>query len=422
VHHRSAPRRATVTVVLAAVAGLVMSVPAPAAEQDTVDRARTQLDGANRTLDDLRRSVDAARRALDDTEARLRVAATALAAIEGDLAAAEEALAEASGRERTAAAELQVATADLDARVTDWEADRDRLAAIAVDTYKRGPAAGRALVGLGLGAQDLHDIAVGVHTATALAAEQRATLDASRAATLAEVDARAEVAAVRASARREATAAARVRDHVAALRAQQERTLEAVRVEQAERDAILAAFERDEQAQAEVVRQLRAEVARLTLDATAVLVDVSTLPRDGPAPAWTSALPARGRALSPAIVAAGTGVGVDPRLLAALVWTESGFSPTAVSHAGAIGLAQLMPGTARGLGVDPYDAWQNLVGGATYLRIQLDRFGQVDLALAAYNAGPGRVVDGRVPSITETQLYVLRVLERYNAIVAATPA
>jgi soluble lytic murein transglycosylase-like protein len=91
-------------------------------------------------------------------------------------------------------------------------------------------------------------------------------------------------------------------------------------------------------------------------------------------------------------------------------------------HAGAIGLAQLMPGTARGLGVDPYDAWQNLVGGATYLRIQLDRFGQVDLALAAYNAGPGRVVDGRVPSITETQLYVLRVLERYNAIVAATPA
>ena len=91
-----------------------------------------------------------------------------------------------------------------------------------------------------------------------------------------------------------------------------------------------------------------------------------------------------------------------------------------MSHAGAIGLSQLMPGTAAGLGVDPWDPVQNMVGGARYLRAQLERFGSADLALAAYNAGPGRVESaGRtVPQITETQVYVLRVLERYESLVA----
>ncbi|HWH33277.1 MAG TPA: lytic transglycosylase domain-containing protein [Egibacteraceae bacterium] len=121
---------------------------------------------------------------------------------------------------------------------------------------------------------------------------------------------------------------------------------------------------------------------------------------------WAAALPAAGQ-----IEAAAHQAGVDPRLLASLVWAESGFRADARSHAGAIGLAQLMPGTAAGLGVDARDPAQNLLGGARYLRAQLDRFGSPELALAAYNAGPARVAQaGGVPRIAETQAYVPRVL------------
>ncbi|HSK98199.1 MAG TPA: lytic transglycosylase domain-containing protein, partial [Euzebyales bacterium] len=105
---------------------------------------------------------------------------------------------------------------------------------------------------------------------------------------------------------------------------------------------------------------------------------------------------------------------LDPRLLTALVKQESGFRADAGSPAGAIGLTQLMPGTARELGVDPYDPLANLEGGARYLRSQLDRFGSVPLALAAYNAGPGRVAaTGGIPRITETQNYVRNVMAFY---------
>jgi soluble lytic murein transglycosylase-like protein len=136
----------------------------------------------------------------------------------------------------------------------------------------------------------------------------------------------------------------------------------------------------------------------------------------GPPPSWAGRLPANGQAWAAAIDAAATAHGIDGRLLAAVVWTESNFRPEVVSHAGAIGLAQLMPGTARGLGVDPRDPLANLSGGAAYLRAQLGRFGRADLALAAYNAGPTRVAAAGpgIPNIVETQLYVVRVLERYE--------
>jgi len=107
--------------------------------------------------------------------------------------------------------------------------------------------------------------------------------------------------------------------------------------------------------------------------------------------------------------------GVDPRLLTALVWTESAFREDALSPAGAIGLGQLMPGTAAGMGVDPHDPLQNLDGAATYIAEQLRAFGSTDLALAAYNAGPGRVIkSGGVPNIAETQAYVRIVTDRYE--------
>jgi soluble lytic murein transglycosylase-like protein len=133
------------------------------------------------------------------------------------------------------------------------------------------------------------------------------------------------------------------------------------------------------------------------------------------------ALPTAGRQWSGAITEAADRHGLDPRLLASLVWAESDFTPSSVSHAGAIGLAQLMPGTAAGMNVDPHDPLQNLEGGARYLRAQLDRFGSVDLALAAYNAGPGRVAEaGGIPRIAETQAYVPRVLGHYQRLKEAS--
>jgi len=112
--------------------------------------------------------------------------------------------------------------------------------------------------------------------------------------------------------------------------------------------------------------------------------------------------------------------GLDPKLLHALVVVESAYRPAAVSPVGAAGLTQLMPGTAADLGVeDRMDPLANLHGGAAYLAQQVVRFGDLRLALAAYNAGPGRVARlGRIPAIPETQAYVAAVVDCYLALSA----
>ena len=114
----------------------------------------------------------------------------------------------------------------------------------------------------------------------------------------------------------------------------------------------------------------------------------------------------------PKVYAAEARFGLPTVLLDALIWTESRYNPMAISHAGAAGLGQLMPGTARELGVaNRFDAAANLLGAARYLRQQLDRFGLVHLAIAACNAGPAAVERaGGIPINGETPGYVRNVL------------
>lgn len=110
--------------------------------------------------------------------------------------------------------------------------------------------------------------------------------------------------------------------------------------------------------------------------------------------------------------------GLDPKLLHAVVVVESAYDSTVCSPAGACGLTQLMPGTARDLGVgDRFDPSENLAGGADYLARQMTRFGDLRLALAAYNSGPERVARlGRIPDIHETRSYVVQVVDCYLAL------
>ncbi|GAC1418942.1 MAG: lytic transglycosylase domain-containing protein [Burkholderiaceae bacterium] len=117
-----------------------------------------------------------------------------------------------------------------------------------------------------------------------------------------------------------------------------------------------------------------------------------------------------------ALTNAAASANISPVLLAALVWQESRWNAQAISRKGAIGLAQLMPATARDLGVNPMNPIANLNGAARYLRQLLDQFdGNVEKALAAYNAGAARVRSaGGVPAIAETRNYVTSIVRRLS--------
>lgn len=147
-------------------------------------------------------------------------------------------------------------------------------------------------------------------------------------------------------------------------------------------------------------------------------VDGGTLHEVGAAPHPSAPhrplLPPPPSLLAAAAARAAARHGVAPELVDAVIRQESGYHTRARSRAGALGLMQLMPATARTLGVDPLDPEANLDGGVAYLRAMLDRFGgHVDLALAAYNAGPAAVERyGGVPPYRETRAYVTAGLAR----------
>ena len=160
-----------------------------------------------------------------------------------------------------------------------------------------------------------------------------------------------------------------------------------------------------------IADEVRAVVARMDR--------VAAGPADGAA--FGALVRAENAAAPPASIAALIGesaaaFAVDPALVRAVAENESGLDPRAISPAGARGIMQLMPATAQSLGVaDADDPAANLRAGVRYLRGLLDRFGTIELAVAAYNAGPGAVARfGGVPPYRETQEYVRRVVRRYR--------
>jgi len=140
---------------------------------------------------------------------------------------------------------------------------------------------------------------------------------------------------------------------------------------------------------------------------------------------WLSAETERRRAVYlPIVVRIACEFGLPARLLDAVIAQESGYNSRAISPAGAMGMMQIMPGTARSLGLAfPWDPIANIRAGARYLRDQANRFGRIDLALAAYNAGPERksLNAGYIPAIPETMTYVRTITTNWARLATEAP-
>lgn len=165
-----------------------------------------------------------------------------------------------------------------------------------------------------------------------------------------------------------------------------------------------------------------AQVIEIASSGQAITYDGPTLfTSEGAAPIVLTPATSAGKLASSTMLTDAARVhGLDPGLLQAVAWQESRGRMSAVSRKGALGIMQLMPGTAAELGVVPTDPTDNVRGGAMYLRRQLDRFGSVSLALAAYNAGPGAVIRyGGIPPFRETRDYVARIMARWRPAVSA---
>lgn len=453
------PLRTTIAAALAAA--VVPWTALTAAAQEGEAELEAELEDAEADLARALEALESAQRELSAIESRIAERAERLGRAERELAAVQEEFAEveaeadaarAAADEARAVADAAQATADEATEVvrqaeTSERRSQRRLAAAlaeeeeAVGTFERRAIGafkyGSSSRGLGFvrglaGAADLHEAAVAqVMLRHVLDEDRDLVAEAERARRGADLaraeaeDARADADRAREQAERavaeaqpavdEAERTEAIAVEVAEEAADELAIIEAARREQAQ---ALAAVRADERAQRAVFRRIEQDAAaRAAL--TAQLEERIERFRASPPPpvdgSWPSRLPAGGAEWAPAITEVSQRNGLDPRLFAALVWTESHFRPDVVSHAGAIGLAQLMPGTAESLGVDPWIPEENLDGGSRYLAMRIAQTGSVECGLAAYNAGIGNVQrHGCIPPFAETQNYVVTVLERYE--------
>ena len=421
-------RTLVVGVALLGLAGSSVAAQELEEAEREVEELRDEFTDAVSSLEELGAAIDRAERELIAAQGRLRAANEALAGLEAEIEEAQAAVAAAEARYKEAVAEVETAEVEVAEALDRLQEADDRLHRRAIEVYKYG--AGhqqQAFVTGVVGSADWHEVAVttsaierivGNDKELILAAEaaREEALEAEEAA----VQARAHAADLEAEAQAEAA-------ELQVLVEEQREAVEAVEAEQRRREAILRSFEEDQELMAELAARLEGEIATARANAERIRQEEAAAreaaaeagedPPDLPSDlSWASKLPGAGPQWAPAINEAATRHGLDPRLFAALVWSESGFNPNAVSHAGAIGLAQLMPGTAAMLGVDPWNPEQNLDGGSRYLKMRIDQFGSIELGLAAYNAGATRVQEAGpgIPNIAETQFYVFIVMQRYN--------
>jgi soluble lytic murein transglycosylase-like protein len=411
--------RRAVPAVLAAA--LLLGAVAGPAVADELEQRRSELEEVNRRIGEIEARLDAAADELEAIDRRLGSANAELRRVRADLAAAEDGIAAASADE-AAAIERERAAEDRLAEVETRSGEvRDRLQARIVQTFKYGRAATADIIMRGtVGALDLHDLAVTLATVGRITDDDRTLVDDLETLAAEVTDLIAEAVAARTAAVTARDEATRQRDRVAELEDEQRRVVAGIDAERRRQRALLDELENDQEVMAALAKRITEQIRAIELSRFTALRPVGGVWVG--VPGWAPRLPAQGQPYSALVASAAATQGVDDRLLGALTWTESGFRPGAVSHAGAAGLTQLMPGTARGLGLrvdssvdQRFDPELNLNGGAKYLRQQLVRFGSMELALAAYNAGPTRVARcGCIPNITETQFYVLRVLSRFQ--------
>jgi len=422
--------------------GGITATPALAnAELDQAERERAQVE---ERLEEVQRRLEQISAEIAEINDRLNLATSELRSIRNDLRLAEEGIAEAEADEAIALELIEIA----DTRLTELEAELaftiERLQRRIVQTFKHGRPASLDIVMRGtVGALDLHEIAVTratveritdddrrlVRSIEELAAEQEELIAAATAARVAAVTARDE--------------AVRQRARIATLEEEQRRVVATIRADQTRRQAVFDELESDRAALAALAAMLAERIRALQLGVGNVILPIGTSVSG--VPSWASRLPAHGQPYAALIHQVSASEGIDGRLMAALIWTESSFRPNAVSRVGAAGLSQLMPGTARSLGLrvdssvdQRFDPEANIRAGARYLRRHIVNYGSVELGLAAYNAGSGRVSQcrlgnptpwqnpctnqtslGGIPPFTETQLYVggsRGVLARYQTI------
>ncbi len=419
---RQRASRAAALVACVALLAPVAGASSPASADELTQR-RNELDEVVRSMDEIVAQLDAIADEIEAIDRRLGAATSELRRIRADLALAEDGIAIAEEEEAEALVLLEASETRLGEVEVELVETRSRLQDRLVQTFKYGRTSSADLVMRGtVGALDLHEMAVNIHTVgrmtdddrnlisamETLAAEQRELIEQATAARVAAVAAR--------------DAATRQRDRIAGLEAEQRSVVSTIDADRRRRQDVFKRLEADKDALAALASALTEQIRRLELQNLSVLMPVGGVFVG--VPSWAGRLPASGQPYSALIASAAATQGVDGRLLAALTWSESAFRPNAVSRAGAAGMTQLMPGTARGLGLrvdgtvdQRFDPEINLNAGARYLRQQIVRFGSVPLGLAAYNAGPGNVVRyGGIPPFSETQFYVFIVLRRYEQI------